>query len=69
MKHPSELATTEDVARWLRVEPDTVRRLASEGLIPRIKLSPKIVRYDPDAVVAALRHASIEGGKGADHDE
>lgn len=50
-----ELLTKEQVARLLRVKPGTISRWANEGKIPRIVLSPKIVRFDPAAVLSFLK--------------
>ena len=49
-----ELLTAEEVADRLKVRPATVKAWGQKGLIPVIRLTPKVVRYDLDAVVAAL---------------
>ncbi len=46
--------TAEQLAANLGVRPDTIRDWGRRGLIPRIKLSHKIVRYDLEDVVAVL---------------
>lgn len=49
-----ELLTAQEVAQKLRVRPNTVKAWAREGIIPRVRLSHKVVRYDYDAVVRSL---------------
>ena len=56
----TELLTTPELARLLKLQPETVRRLVRRGQIPSIRLSPKIVRYDADAVMRAMRQLSGE---------
>jgi len=63
MNQKTELLTAEEMAERLRVKPDTVKAWARQGTIPKLKLSHKVIRFDPVAVVAALsKHA-----KEADH--
>jgi len=54
------LLTTVELARVLKLRPETIRKLAREGKIPSIRLSPKIVRYDPQAVIASFHKLSIK---------
>ena len=54
MSNTLELLTAEEVAQRLRIQPETVRTWARQGLIPAIRLSPKVVRYDLAAVVNAM---------------
>jgi DNA-binding transcriptional MerR regulator len=54
MEQATELLTAEEIAERLRVRPDTVRAWSRRRLIPRVRLSPKVIRYDPAAVIAAL---------------
>ena len=63
--NPKELMTAEQVADALHVRPNTVRKWARGGLIPRFRLSPKVVRNDLAAVVVALktRQAAVGGGR------
>ena len=49
------LLTKEEVADLLDVRPRTVQVWARRGLIPTVRISAKVVRFDRDAVVAALR--------------
>lgn len=60
----TELMTADEVAERLQVRPVTVRQWARRGWIPVVRLSPKVVRYDLEAVVKAMtkRH----GAKGGD---
>ena len=50
-----ELLTTEELAGRLKVKPITVRDWARRGLIPRLRLSPKVIRFDLAAVLEAIR--------------
>lgn len=50
-----ELLTADEVADRLRVQPSTIRRWTQEKKIPAVRLTPKVVRYEFDAVVDALR--------------
>jgi excisionase family DNA binding protein len=55
-----ELLTTEDVAKRLKVKATTVRKLALEGKIPRIKLGGKLNRFlesDIEAYILSNREA------------
>jgi excisionase family DNA binding protein len=55
----SVLLTAEELAQRLRLQPSTVKRWAQEGIIPALRLSGKVVRYDWEAVENALReHAA-----------
>lgn len=50
----SELLTATELAERLKVRPETVKVWAREGRIPAVRLSPKVLRFDPVAVLAAL---------------
>lgn len=50
----SDFLTAEQLAARLHVRPSTVRRWAQEGRIPTVRLTPKVVRYELAAVVAAM---------------
>ena len=55
MKQRMKLLTAEELAEQLRVRPGTVRMWSRRGVIPRVQVSPKVIRYDFLAVIAALR--------------
>lgn len=57
MEEVSKLLTARELAKRLRVSPETVRAWARGGYIPAIRLSPKVIRYNADAVLAALSAA------------
>lgn len=46
------LLTAADVAARLQVHPETVLRLARRGVIPRVQIGRKIVRFRPQDVDA-----------------
>ncbi len=52
---PSELLTADELAVRLKVQPSTVRKWHRDGRIPSIRLSPKVIRFDLDVVVDALK--------------
>ncbi len=57
-----ELLTADEIAERLRLRPRTVRQWVRRGLIPVIRLSPKVVRFELAAVVAAVRGHARRGG-------
>lgn len=57
----TDLLTANELAAWLRVRPATIRRWSQRGRIPRVELSPKVIRYRLEEVVAALQSGSKEG--------
>jgi excisionase family DNA binding protein len=61
MEDRSELLTTRELAKRVRVSPDTIRAWARRGRIPTLRLSPKVIRYDAQAVLAALATRDAEG--------
>jgi excisionase family DNA binding protein len=56
------LLTAEELAERLKIQPSTVRRWSRDGRIPTVRLSPKVVRYDYDAVVETLRREEVDRG-------
>ena len=50
-----ELLTAEELADQLRVQPGTVRQWYRRGLIPAVRLTPKVIRYNLPSVIDALR--------------
>lgn len=51
----TELLTKEQVARLLNVRPCTVARWSVEGKLPRIVISPKVIRFNKNEVLKAVR--------------
>ena len=60
-----QLLTTRELASRLRISPATVRHWTHAGLIPAIKIKSNVLRYDYDAVKAALerKRSTNPGGK------
>lgn len=54
-EHPHRLSTTQEVARVLNVTPRTIGRWADDGRIPVAARTDRILRFDLDEVLAALR--------------
>ncbi len=50
----TELLTADQLAERLHLRPRTVQAWARQGRIPAVKLSPKVVRYNWQAVLAVL---------------
>ena len=61
MDQATEFLTARELAKRLRVSTETVRTWSRRGAIPTLRLSRKVVRYNPAAVFAAL---SVEATKG-----
>jgi len=61
MERATELLTARELAKRLRVSPETVRAWARRGRIPTLRLSPKVIRYDAEAVLAALSATPAKG--------
>jgi predicted site-specific integrase-resolvase len=51
------------MAQRLRIKRRTLDEWSLSGLIPRVKMNNKLVRYDPAAVVRALEAAQSAGVK------
>jgi predicted site-specific integrase-resolvase len=49
-----KLVTADELADALKVKPETVRGWSRTGLIPAVRLTPKVIRYDLAAVIRAL---------------
>jgi excisionase family DNA binding protein len=59
----AKLLTAKEIARELNVSPSTITDWGRQGKIPRVKVSHKIIRYDPEAVQSALlKMAADKGG-------
>ena len=61
-----DLLTADELAKRLRVQPSTVKIWARMGRIPAVRVLPKVVRFDLDEVVRAIRERDER--KGVRHD-
>lgn len=61
MNEATELLTAEELAKRLRVSPETVKAWTRRGLIPSLRLSPKVIRYNADEVMRALSATTAKG--------
>lgn len=43
---PEPLLTTDDLAKWLQIDPKTVRALIYEGHLPTIRIGKRVLRFD-----------------------
>lgn len=57
------IVTAEQLGAELSLRPGTIRRWAQEGIIPCLRLSGKVVRFDRDEVEAALKERASQAGK------
>ena len=57
---PDELLTAAELAARLRVRPDTLKAWSRRGCIPAVRITPKVVRFDLDAVLASLKTTTID---------
>lgn len=62
-----DLLTANELAERLRLRPRTIREWARRGLIPAIRLSPKVVRYELAAVLEAM--TTRQGGQGGNDEQ
>lgn len=53
-KVETKLVTAEELAQRLEVKPCTIRKWSRQGKIPAVRISPKVVRFDAQAVMAIL---------------
>ncbi|MEQ9454360.1 MAG: hypothetical protein RLN76_07185 [Phycisphaeraceae bacterium] len=58
----NDLIAAEELAARLGVQPETVMRWARANLIPKIVVTPKVLRFD---YVAVLRHLKEQSQRGA----
>lgn len=56
----NELLTAAELAARIRVRPDTIKAWSRRGRIPAIRITPKIIRFDLDAVLASFQTTTIE---------
>jgi len=54
MNREADWMTARELAERLRVTPETVRDWSRRGCIPTLRLSRKALRYNLEAVVAAV---------------
>ena len=49
-----ELLTSEELADRLKVAASTLQSWARDGIIPSIKINPKVIRFDEAEVIVTL---------------
>lgn len=62
MKQETELLTGRELAKRLRVAPETILEWVRDGRIPVVRLSRKTLRYSAEAVLTALATTPVNGG-------
>ena len=60
MEH--DFLTAEQLAERLGVKPRTVKEWLRAGIIPATRLTPKVIRYDLEQVVSALKQRQAATG-------
>lgn len=68
----TELMTADELAKELRLRPETVKRMARDGKIPSLRISPKVLRFSMNAVLATLTQRKTEinlKSQGVNHDQ
>ena len=55
----TDLPTVNELAARLKVRPSTIRTWMHRGVIPATRLTPKVVRFDLDHVVDAMRDSAM----------
>ena len=58
-KQTSDLLTKREVAELLRVSTRTVENLTSRGVLPKIILGTRLVRYPADGIQRGLDQSTI----------
>ena len=64
-----EFLTARQLAARLQVSESTVRRLAREGRIPSLRLTPRLIRFNLKAVYKALDGASRQATRRTEEQE
>lgn len=59
------LFTAKQMARLMEVNACTVLYLARAGRIPSVRLTPRLIRFDPAAVMTAVRMGAPVPGRPA----
>ncbi len=52
----AEYLTAAELGTLLRLSREKILTMARKGQIPSIRLSPKTIRFDPEAVAAAINN-------------
>ncbi len=53
---PTKKLTTADICAQYRITPRTVKNLRDKGVLPAIKISARLIRFDAAEVEAAFRN-------------
>ena len=56
----TDLLTAEELAERLRLRPSTIKHWAQENIIPSLRLSGKVVRFDFAEVMQVLRSRAAQ---------
>ena len=62
-----ELITADELGKRLRVQPATIRLWTREGIVPAVRITGKVIRYDALEVVAALRQRASQANDARGH--
>lgn len=61
-----KIGTAEELAERLTLKPKTIREWARQGVIPSLRISPKVIRFDFDEVEEALKQRALQSRKDAE---
>ena len=53
-----EIITANELAEHLHLKPETIRVWARQGLIPSLRPTPKVLRFEMQSVLAAIKEIS-----------
>ncbi len=53
-----EIVTVKELAERLQLKPETIRIWARQGLIPSLRPTPKVLRFEMRNVLAAIKEIS-----------
>ena len=53
-----EIITVKELAERLQLKPETIRIWARQGLIPSLRPTPKVLRFETRSVLAAIKEIS-----------
>ena len=62
-----KLLKVQEVAEILGVQPMTVLKWVSQGRLPVVKISPRCLRFDLEAVLACLERFTVPAQEGKCH--
>ena len=53
-----KIVTAEELAEQLSLKPKTIHDWARQGKIPSLRISPKVIRFEMEAVLAVIKRTA-----------